>query len=1085
MSSVLVHCKAPASYFGFEDKLKQHLRNGQLTALTIVPVNRAVRRLKRQMVMQAAPLALVEPPIFTFDQLFLHLFKALFYSKRLLPNDTLLILVQEILEQHPTEFSYLTSGQATNSGLIQRVWELVSELRRFGFTSTDLAQRENELNSVQPEKFDVFVRLLSFIEDKLGADFVDEPFVHKLVVEHLQRQQFEAIFPHVTAVYISGYGLFSPPMLQFIKKVGQWLPVEIELDYFKANEVLFEHTELALKKLQQLGAQIRPYSSKSFLARFLFHRQASTDKIDLRQKIKVVGLKNQQQEVAFIAGQIRQLHFNGLPLNKIAVTFSHLEKYVPLIRTVFEDYGIPFNLSTGFELLQSPLISLFVTLLKIIGEHLPTEPTLTFLQSQFIQLPEQLSLPLLHAYFSKMRVSHLEPTTLRSLKNYLSQKTEAEDEIFDVRQLEEQLSLLEQFLQPFFEFPQKERVTQFREKYLNLCSRLNLLHWYQRENNHLNERQREHNFRAYNRFVKIFERSIWSLQLIYGEQPIELKHLIQALERALKNATYNLSEWPEYGVQILPRLEVLAVDFDVLFLGGLVDGQFPRTSVKDIFFDDRARQQMGLIASENLLEQDRFLFYQLLESGAQQLFLTYPQYQNEEALVPSSFLADLNEIAEVDEYFPDEQADVFKNETSLWTDFGRNLLFVPLPDYLETAQNELQKLRNLNEQNEARLEQLLEQVEFSLERLMGLQFSRFEGALNTIEEIQNDLHQRFQNQIWSVSRLEMYAHCPMKFFLRDVLNIEPPVKQEDEMSPQERGSLLHRILFRFFMELKKQQATGEPWLYQDLLLNIAKQELAQLPYQGLFWELEKWRILGNEQLKGILPSFLEAEQKRSQTMPFVASYFELSFGNPNRTQLGAPSVVLKTDGKTLQLQGRIDRIDLDNHKNAVIIDYKSGSLNGRLIQQLKEGRQLQIPLYLKVLPQILKGSKPVYGGLYSLKLGRDFGLKPVVADKNFPLFQKARGDAYVPNPNFKDEQEEHQLTFAEVLDWALVKAMEMVERISQGLFHHTLTPTERFCQSYCEFRRMCQKVPGKLQRINNSLNTNSPEAAEKGNSNEK
>ncbi len=1070
MAQLNVICRVPGSYYGFSTELARHIQNNELTALVIVPVNRAVRRLKRQLIQQAGNQALTDPPVFTFDRLLLHLYQHSSQPKRLIPSDTLLVLLQEILESQSNEFRYLIGEQGLNSGLVKRLWETINELRDFGFDAQELARQAANFNNEHPEKIDDFVLLLQKIDEQLGSDFIDEPFARALAAQNLTHEQWKHLFPSVNAVYISGYGLFSPPMLEFLKRVSQWVPVHVQLDYLPANPVLFRHTAQALNKFKTLKATITYKSTNSFLARYLFNRQTSPHKKDLQNRLHQVVLNNRQQEVAFIAGKIRQLHAQGVPLHRIAVTFSHLEKYVPLIRRVFKDFGLPFNLSTGFELTQSPLIGAFLMVLKLMDESFPAEATLGFLQNQFLNLEKPLNFTLLQRLIFKARLHSLSFSNLERLKEQIPHfLNDEEEELQDIEEWQTQVSLLQQVLQPFYDFPTEAPAEVFRKKYLDLCAQLGLLNWYQTDHAHLSERQKEHNFRAYNRFVKVFERSLWTFSQLYGKRPLTRKQLSEGLQRAVLSATYNLTEWPDYGVQIMPRLEILAVDFEVLFLGGLVDGDFPRASVKDIFFNDHLRSELGLVASEELLDQDRFLFYQLLDSPAKQVYLTCPQFQDEEALVPSSFLADLNDLVHLHHLSVAEDDPLFENEPKLWIDWGLNIQFLNEASFRQQAQEKLQLLQTLQPQNALILQRLIDQIRISNGRLMGYHFSEFEGNLAQFDTALQKLKDKFEKTVWSVSRLETYARCPMKFFLRYVLKLEPPPHPEDELSPQERGQLLHEILYTFFRELQTLEQHHEPWRFKGLLLTIARKAFSQMPYQGLFWEMEQLRFLGNEQLKGILPAFLEEEERRRQTMPFVPQNFELAFGyrgtSPTDPQSIKWPVTLKNAQRSFRLQGRIDRIDIDEQNNAVIIDYKSGNVGSGLIQEIKDGLHLQIPLYLAALPHILKDLRPVYGGLYSLKSADKVKLTPALAVRECSTLPRSTARAYLPNRHITDEADDHPLTFDEMIERAVNFALHYIERIQQGHFHHTLQPSQPQCQTYCEFRRLCQKVPGKLERI--------------------
>ena len=56
----------------------------------------------------------------------------------------------------------------------------------------------------------------------------------------------------------------------------------------------------------------------------------------------------------------------------------------------------------------------------------------------------------------------------------------------------------------------------------------------------------------------------------------------------------------------------------------------------------------------------------------------------------------------------------------------------------------------------------------------------------------------------SASGIESWATCPFQFFLGRVLRIDATDRPEDgwTVDPLERGSLVHRILERFFKDLR-------------------------------------------------------------------------------------------------------------------------------------------------------------------------------------------------------------------------------------------------------------------------------------------
>ncbi len=1073
-NKITVICQVPGSYYFFKEQLMEAVKNRKNDFLAIVPVNRAVRRLKRELIDQAAGQVMADPPIFTFDRLLLHVYQALPDARHLLSTEVLNALVADILESRRSEFEYLLRGKEPTAGMVQKVSETLSELRRFGFNSAKFFNVSPADFEIHKPKYQDFARLLNFLEERLGLEQIDEPFAQAEAAGRINQELFKKLFPRVERVFVSGYGLFTPPMLQFIKRVGEFAPVWINLAFDQRNAVLFNHTQLALQQLKALGADIEQQKSSSFLAVHFFNREnLPAKKADFKDRIQIVALQQREQEVAYIAGRIRELvKRQNIPLHRIAVTFSHLEKYADLIRRVFKDFGIPFNLSTGFALSASPLIGAFLEVLRIVEQGFPLEETLSFFQNAFLDKENDLNTPLLQKLFARARLRQVNQSALKKLYQRLPDLLslfEEENHSLPIEAAQQEVQKLEKQLEPFFAFPEDATAMEFRQKYLELLQNLGLLNWYQRENSFLTREQQENNFRAYNRFVKVFERSMWTLRLLYGDAKIKRNRFFNILNSTVQQAVYNLSEWPDYGVQIMPRLEILAMDFEVLFVGGLLDGDFPRSSTKDIFFSDSVRAEIGLMASEELLDQDRFLFYQLLDSPARQIVLTFPQFREEEALVPSSFLADLEEIAEVSRQAPQEDAPVFRNIHRLWAELGFDINFLLGQEHLQAAAHKLALLKALFPNQQVELLRLLERIRRTALRKMGSEFSPFEGNLSTNSRVVQQLNHLFGNRVWSITRLESYAFCPMQFFFRYVLKVESPQPVEEEITPAERGQIVHRILFRFFTELKAKKQQSTPWEFETLLKEIAREELNRLPYHGLFWELEQLYLLGDDRHLGILPAFLQAEQRRMEGdhCGYTPTYFELSFGENHAKDCDAHSVknpvVLKFEDQAIRLRGRIDRVDVEGSGKAMVIDYKTGFVSSQVTDEVILGRHLQLPLYLLILNHVIKGLEPVFGGLYALRRAQDVKLKPVLSDKNAGLV-KTNNKAKLPNKHFLND-EGVPLSFDEALQKGLKAAIEAVKNINKGCFQHTLLVEDDRCRRYCEYRKICQKVPGKLKRI--------------------
>jgi len=153
------------------------------------------------------------------------------------------------------------------------------------------------------------------------------------------------------------------------------------------------------------------------------------------------------------------------------------------------------------------------------------------------------------------------------------------------------------------------------------------------------------------------------------------------------------------------------------------------------------------------------------------------------------------------------------------------------------------------------------------------------------------------------------------------------------------------------------------------------------------------------------------------------------------------------------LRGIIDRVEVGDGI-FVVADYKTGSsIPG--IDDILEGRSLQLPIYLNVLEHIflekfdaeLKGVAGVY---YIL---RD-ECKPRlgIGDESYKgkaFIASSSNAQLLPNPN-KDAG-----TLDEVVKQTVDKANSFVEAISKGEFPLTSHQPEKVCD-WCDFKLICR-----------------------------
>ena len=190
-----------------------------------------------------------------------------------------------------------------------------------------------------------------------------------------------------------------------------------------------------------------------------------------------------------------------------------------------------------------------------------------------------------------------------------------------------------------------------------------------------------------------------------------------------------------------------------------------------------------------------------------------------------------------------------------------------------------------------------------------------------------------EGRMLSPSQLETWAACPYRYFLGRVLGVQGAAdEEEDEISPLERGSLVHRVLERFVAE------GGDSG---ERLMALADSEFADAERRGvtgywLLWEIEKERI------RERLENFYELE--------YAPGTGWLSGRAESRAEVAFEELVAVPELGDLWVRGKIDRVDVMADGGARVRDFKTGrpdSYRGNSQNTLTvgNGRALQMPVY--------------------------------------------------------------------------------------------------------------------------------------------
>lgn len=574
---------------------------------------------------------------------------------------------------------------------------------------------------------------------------------------------------------------------------------------------------------------------------------------------------------------------------------------------------------------------------------------------------------------------------------------------------------------------------------------------------------------AYRQFKRIVK-ELCSVLKLDGVESYSLDAYIKKLHHIAKHTNYqNSSETKEETVRIVQLSELRSLEFDTVFLGDFVESRFPENYRPDPLFPENPYRN-----EDEQLHDNRFMFYGVLKSFRERLYLLTPKREGEANLIPSPFLGQLKAIATVEEMEVPNPSQ--GSVTGFLSKYGDHVWTTSTPSDEEFPADiaEMRPLIN----HVVKVEKSREKTHDHL---------AYEGIL-TAETLSLASQKRLENRrerTYSVTELETYAKCPFQYFANTVLKFRIEEDEtEDELSGLEKGSLLHDVLFEFYnnRRLEKRPPIGhcDEETFKDAetqlneLLNRKATEQRNgrkeklIDENNLFWRIDI------EKLRVALRKWLEAE--RTYGLAALPRYFEVSFGQerePTDPELGCTKAIYIGE---VRMKGKIDRIDIGNG-TFNIVDYKTGSSTVRM-PEILSGRSLQLPIYLQTAQKLLEmyggaGLEPAAGLYHKIRLDQcnvELGIGT----------ESENGIAY-GNYNGKDwrsvSPRSGQLLADEIFDARLARVsgyvQHYVDSISKGTFP-LITRVESFVDSeeegdtpitpknktepcnFCHYKRVCR-----------------------------
>ena len=746
----------------------------------------------------------------------------------------------------------------------------------------------------------------------------------------------DAFFSQIKLLLVDGFHDYTPLQFRILEKLISRIPkVYISLTYDPSlKSSIFPTCQKTYQRLAGLGFETinltrNRRSSSSGICRIeagLWGEDSEKENMD--DSIFIIEAVDGEDEIEGIARKIVELVIEeGRHFKDIGVIFRNVESYGRILESIFPRHRIPFRIYAKSPLKGSPLIKAILNFSRIFIDSWKDKWILKTLKSQY--------------FFSDMVVDELEYHILvqggiNSREGWQKLVNDLPGEPikrFFARIKEEEQTISGRHSPQFFRDWYKKTSGEF----------INLAEDYQLARDEA---------ASLSAFYQIID-DLTKYLLTRDDDYLTFFQYFTTLVPIIESASRGRLDRRDEVVNIIDVKEARGWEIPIVFVGGLLEREFPRQINEDIFLRDEERNFLngqGLFFQEtrDYRNEERYLFYVALTRAKKRIYLTYSAAdQRGNETLPSFFLEEVKKLFLEESIIEHTllripfQAINIKEEINSPLDLKNYLYYQLTRPYPPEEKNELLVIWLYN--NLLKDPGFKEEFEEVLRGLNPPALSRL-----TRERIGS------RERIFSHTELNQYAICPYRHFAGYVLRLEGiPVQMDKILNFQKQGLIIHVTLERFYQENK----SGD---ISHIFEEVFTQET-----RGMEMGIEEKRI--KREMKRTARLFVDKEKEYCKLYRCLPDRFEVKFGYGGEKPL---EIIDEKLGK-IGISGKIDRIDIGNvngEQVGIVIDYKynKGSFNQKRWKEIEDGIDFQLAIYLLALKEIFK-IKPIGGEYYSLK----------------------------------------------------------------------------------------------------------------------
>ena len=656
-----------------------------------------------------------------------------------------------------------------------------------------------------------------------------------------------------------------------------------------------------------------------------------------QREVSAFAASSPKEEVHQVGLKIHELtRMEKVPYREIALILGDLESYAPYVEREFTGLGIPFYLDRTRQIALNPLVEFMKSALKLFVLDFSYEAVVHFLRSGLCGM-EREEIDLFENYLLATGVRgwkrYQKPFT--SMRSLAKGDSESLSRINEIRErLVEQLSCLK----PGEELTAADCVNHLYDFLEQNQAEEKLAAWqafFEKEGDMVRAKE-------YAQIYRLVCELLEQIYLLLGEEKLSWKEFGEILEAGIGEI--------EVGTIPLNVDRVIVGDIErtrlkqvkYLFFLGVNAGNIPRKSAKGGILSDMDReflQGSALELAPSPRQQmfiQRFYLYLNLTKPSKGLCLSYARMDVAGKSIRPSYLCET-----ISGMFPGMEVLCPENRSPLeqivTCPEGEEYLADGLREYAAGT------LTGEKEQELAAIYRAFEGSGMEDRRKVLLEnaFGRYQSS-KLSQVVARALYGRiFSN---SISRLETFAACAYRYFLQYGLALTE--REGFSFEAVDAGNLYHEVLQKFGEQLEE---NGLTWMnfteeFAKRTVKKALEDSAGVYGDQILYSSARnsFALTGMER---ILTRTVCALQEQLRRGSFEPVNYELGFGWADR--LDSLNLSLSPTER-MQLQGRIDRIDVREEESAVyvkVVDYKSGDKQFDLAA-VYHGLSLQLVVYM-------------------------------------------------------------------------------------------------------------------------------------------